>query len=116
MAHADGSHTGKQIQVSLAVHVPQPLHVALVDEQRFLVVGDSHGHGEAILLSDRQHSLFGHSLDKGDTQVGKTATRVDGLVFTLNSSGLKSHGGISGMSAVDIWEADFWHDAPVEEL
>lgn len=107
VAHADGSHTGKQVQVSLPVHVPQPLHVTLVDEYRFLIVGDSHGHGEAILLSDLQHSLFGHSLDREDTQDGKTATRMGRQIFTLNSSGLKSHGGISGMSVVGVLKADF---------
>lgn len=111
VAHADCNHTGKQIQVSFPVHVPQPLHVSLVDEYRFLIVGNSHGHGEAILLSDLQHSLFGHSLDKDDTQDEKTARRMeermDRLIFTLNSSGLKSHGGISGMSVVDVLKADF---------
>lgn len=68
VAHADRGHTGKQIQVSFPVHVPQPLHVTLVDEYRVLVVGHFHGHGEAIPLSDLQHSLFGHSLDKDDTR------------------------------------------------
>lgn len=111
VAHADGRHTGKQVQVSFPVHVPQPLHVTLVDENRFLVVGNSHGHGEAVLLSDLQHSLFGHSLDKVNTRDEKTATRMEGrmdrLIFTLNSSGLKSHGGISGMPVVDVLKADF---------
>lgn len=111
VAHADGSHTGKQIQVSPPVHVPQPLHVTLVDEYRFLVVGNAHGHGEAVLLSDFQHSLFGHSLDKDDTQDRRTATQMEAprhrLIFTLNSSGLKSHRGISGRSGVDVLKANF---------
>lgn len=111
VAHADCSHTAKQVQISFTVHVPQPLHVTLVDEYRFLIVGNSRGHGEAVLPSDRQHLLFGHSLDKDDTQDEKTATRMEGRMdrpaFTLYSSGLKSHGGISGMSAVDVSKADF---------
>lgn len=106
VAHADGCHAGKQVQVAVAVHVPQPLHVALVDGHRPLVVGDSGGHGEAVLLSDLQHSLSGHSLDT-DRMNRRMEGRLDGLVFTLNSSGLKSHGGISGTSAVDDLKADF---------
>lgn len=78
VAHADGGHTGKQIQVSFPINVPQPLHVTLVDECRFLVVGHPRGHGEAIPLSDRQHSLFRHSLDKGDTRDGKKDSRPGG--------------------------------------
>lgn len=82
--------------------------MTLVDEHWFLVEGNSHGHGEAILLADLQHSLFGHSLDNSTTQDengdGWTGGQTD---FTLNSSGLKSHGGISGMSWVDVLRADF---------
>lgn len=62
VAHADGSHTGKQVQVAPAVHVPQPLHVTLVDEHRLLVVGDFHGHGVTVLPTDLHHPLLGHSL------------------------------------------------------
>lgn len=108
VAHADGSHTSKKIQVPLPVHVPQPLHVTLVDEHWFLIEGNFHGHGEAILLADLHHSLFGQSLDNDSTQDenrdGWTGGQID---FTLNSSGLKSHRGISGMSWVDVLRADF---------
>lgn len=63
VAHADGSHTSKQVQVSPAVHVPQPLHVSLVDEQWSLVVGDFHSHGVTVLPANLHHALFGHSLN-----------------------------------------------------
>lgn len=109
VAHADGGHAGKQVQVALAVHVPQPLHVALVDENRLLVVGHPHGHGEAVPLADLQDSLFGHSLDNGRMKRRPPHPHggKDGLVFTLNSSGLKSHGGISGTSVVEDLKAEF---------
>lgn len=108
VAHADGGYASKQIQVSFPVHIPQPLHVALVDEYWFLIVGNSHGHGEAVLLADLQHSLFGHSLDKDSTQDEKRERWTDEQIdLTLNSSGLKSHGGISGIAMVVVLNADF---------
>ena len=64
VAHTHSSHTSKQIQISPPVHIPQPLHVTLVDEHWFLIVGNLHGHGVAILSADLHHPLFGHTLDR----------------------------------------------------
>ncbi len=62
VAHTDSSHTSKQIQISSPVHVPQPLHVSLVDEHWFFIVGNLHGHGVANMFADLHHPLFGHTL------------------------------------------------------
>lgn len=64
VSHADGGHAGKQVQVSPAVHVPQPLHMSLMDEDRPLVEGDLHGHGVAVLPADLHHPLLRHALDR----------------------------------------------------
>ncbi len=64
VAHTDSSHTSKQIQISSPVHVPQPLHVSLVDEHWFFIVGNLHGHGVANMFADLHHPLFGHTLDR----------------------------------------------------
>lgn len=63
VAHTDSSHTGKQVQIPPAIHVPQPLHVSLVDEYWLLVVGDFHGHRATVLPTDLHHPLLGHSLN-----------------------------------------------------
>lgn len=117
VAHADRSHTGKQVQISSAVHVPQPLHVSLVDEHRLLVVGDFHGHGVTVLPADLHHPLLGHSLtttmNRGNN---KMKIMFSSLYFkrqcksrelTLYSSGVKLHGGISGMSPEGDLNATF---------
>ncbi|KAG7241105.1 hypothetical protein INR49_025848 [Caranx melampygus] len=39
VAYTNSSHTGKQIQVSSPIHIPQPLHETLVEEHWFLIVG-----------------------------------------------------------------------------
>lgn len=39
MTHRDGNNAAKHIQISVAIMIEQPLHVAGVDEQRLLVVG-----------------------------------------------------------------------------
>lgn len=62
VAHTDGSHTSKQVQISPAINIPQPLHVSLVDEHWLLVVGDFHGHRVTVLSADLHHPLLRHSL------------------------------------------------------
>ena len=64
VSYTDGRHSCKEVQVALAVHVPQPLHVALVDEHRALVGGHLHGHGVTVELADLYHALLGHALQR----------------------------------------------------
>lgn len=70
VAHTDSSHTSKEIQISSPVHIPQPLHVSLVDEHWFLIVSNLHGHRVAILPADLHHLFFGHTL-KGHKYIGE---------------------------------------------
>ena len=71
VANADCCHTGKKIQIALPVHVPQPLHVSLVDKHWLLIGGNLHGHGVAVLSADLHHPLFGHTLNRDKIQTGE---------------------------------------------
>lgn len=85
VAHADSRHTGEQIQISPPVHIPQPLHVSLVDEHWFLIVGDLHGHRVAILSADLHHPLLGHTLDRGKYMQDRSYSKGSSLgVLTLD--------------------------------
>lgn len=64
VAHTDSSHTSKQIQISLSVYIPQPLHVSLADKHGLLVVSNFHNHGVAVLSADLHHLLLRHTLDR----------------------------------------------------
>lgn len=64
VSQTDSRYTSKQIQISFPVHIPQPLHVSLVEEHWFLIIGNLHGHRVAVLPADRHHPLFGHTLNK----------------------------------------------------
>lgn len=72
VTHTDSCHARKQVQVSLPINIPQPLHVALVNEHRVFVGGSFHYHGVAVLSADLQHSLFRHTLNN-TCQTGKVS-------------------------------------------
>lgn len=71
VAHTDSSHASKQIQITPPIHIPQPLHVSLVDKHWLLIIGDLHGHGVAVLPADLHHPLFWHTLET-KTNTGNT--------------------------------------------
>lgn len=117
VTHTDSCHARKQVQVSLPINIPQPLHVALVNEHRVFVGGSFHYHGVAVLSADLQHSLFRHTLNN-TCQTGKVSlchqcvcvggghTHTCDVLnqcyrATLYSSGLKLHGGMSGMFVLE---------------
>lgn len=60
MAHTNCDDAAEQVQVAPTRVVEEPLHVALGDEQRLLVV--RLGAGEDVRLLDRQHVLVAGAL------------------------------------------------------
>lgn len=86
VAHTDSSHASKQIQISPPVHIPQPLHVSLVDEHWFLIVGNLHGHRVTILPADLHHPLFGHTLDKSKYRESQQARSMTSLFRNLKQT------------------------------
>lgn len=63
VTNADSDNTTKQVQVSLASVVEQPLHVPAVDQQGLLEVGDQSG--VEVVASHFPHVvILGALLDK----------------------------------------------------
>ena len=58
----DCGHSGKEVQVTPSIHIPQPLHVALMDKYWLFVRRHLHGHGVAVVFPDMQHLLGRHAL------------------------------------------------------
>ena len=62
VAHGDSCYTGKQVQITPPIHIPQPLHVSLMEEHWSLEVRNLHGYGVAVVPANLHHTLFGHTL------------------------------------------------------
>ena len=139
VAHADCCHAGKKIQIPLPVHVPQPLHVSLVEKHWLLIGGNLHDHGVAVLCADLHHPLFGHTLNRDKIQTGEKESRYwQGvyLLFSFILSWSKSYrhrgdvgrmlllpciplvwkcmGASLGCLWGGVWADAFWYNAPVK--
>lgn len=114
-----------------------------MDKHWSLIAGNFHGHGVAISPADLHHPLFGHTLDRqthdniffpleigfkiakklfspsdnrtdSPTVQARDTVCLKNTAFTLYSSGLNLHEGISGTSVEEYLRADFPHNAPVK--
>lgn len=72
VSNADCDNASKHIQITGALVVIEPLHVTLVDEERFLVVGQVTG--THIVLSDLFHLLVRRSLFTTSHRLGDSLT------------------------------------------
>jgi hypothetical protein len=61
MSNTNGDNAPKQIQVSLSICVPQPLHVTLNNHDWILVIGQK-GRGQ-IALPDLHGLIVGYALE-----------------------------------------------------